>query len=59
MKVFIDVSDVKERLREGDMVQLSGKEGDYEVASLGLDGNSALLKQYNTLHEVLVDDLVD
>ncbi|MRB67438.1 DUF3310 domain-containing protein [Bacillus thuringiensis] len=59
MKVFIDVSDVKERLREGDMVQLSGKEGDYEVASLGLDGNSALLKQYNTLHEGLVDDLVD
>lgn len=58
MKVFVDVSEVKERLSEGDTVTLRGKVGEYEIASFGLDENSVLLKQYNTLHEVLVDDLV-
>lgn len=58
MKVFVDVSEVKERLSEGDTVTLRGKVGEYEIASFGLDGNSVLLKQYTTLHEVLVDDLV-
>lgn len=50
---------IKACLYEGDMIRLKGKDGEYEVASLGLDGNSALLKQNNTLHEVLVNDLID
>lgn len=56
---YIYISEIKECLREGDIVRLSGKEGDYKVASLGLDGNSTLLQQHNTLHEVLIDDLIE
>ena len=56
---YIDVSEIKERLREGDIIQLSGKDGDYKVTSLGLDGNTTLLQQYNTLHEVVVNDLIE
>lgn len=50
---------IKACLREGDTVRLKGNDGEYNVASLGLDGNVALLRQHNTLSELLVNDLID
>lgn len=58
MMGYTDRLTIKACLREGDRVRLKGDDGEYKVASLGFDGNVALLSQHTTLSEVLVSDLI-